>query len=166
MIKKSLLDLLKEKSDNMFTISGVNGLLDLLDKFSHQIEEQEETIHELQSVLKFRTNENKELYKENNRLKEVIKIKDDARIELVEENKKLKKCLTIADNDLKQAQNEIKLLNNQIDRHINAVNDLTDIVEDLKNKNNMLCRNIAYLCEENTRLRHELNEEKNHDSNY
>ena len=115
------------------------------------IEDQEETIHELQSVLKFRNNENKELYKENNRLKEVIKIKDDARIELVEENKKLKKCLTIADNDYKKCY---------------AVNDLTDIVDELKNKNNMLCRNIAYLCEENTRLRHELNEEKNHDSNY
>lgn len=102
MNKKSLLELLKEKSDNMFTISGVNGLLDLLDKFSHQIEDCEETIHELQTALKFRTNENKELYKENNRLKEVIKIKDDARIELVEENKKLKRCLTIADNDYKK----------------------------------------------------------------
>lgn len=90
MNKKSLLELLKEKSDNMFTISGVNGLLDLLDKFSHQIEDQDETIHELQTVLKFRTNENKELYKEINRLKEVIKIKDDERIELVEENKNLK----------------------------------------------------------------------------
>lgn len=87
------------------------------------IEDQEETIHELQSVLKFRTNENKELYKENNRLKEVIKIKDDARIELVEENKKLKKCLTIADNDYKKCY---------------AVNDLTDIVDELKKENNQL----------------------------
>lgn len=109
------------------------------------IEDKEKTIHELQSVLKFRTNENKELYKENNRLKEVIKIKDDARIELVEENKKLKKCLTIADNDLQQATNEVSILNRQLDRQNNAVNDLSDIVDtshkvidDLKTENKEL----------------------------
>lgn len=45
----------------------------------------------------------------------------------------------------KQAHNEIRLLNNQIDN---------------------LQKNIGYLCEENTRLRHELNEVKNNDRNY
>lgn len=90
MIDKEYIEKLKNMRDKMYTFSGVNGLLDLLDKFSHQIEDQDNTIHELQSVLKFRTNENKELYKEINRLKEVIKINDDERIELVKENKKLK----------------------------------------------------------------------------
>lgn len=76
-------------------------------------------------------------------------------------------------NDLKQASNEIILLNKQIDKHITAVNDLTDIaetshkvVDDLKKENNNLRRNIEYLCDENVRLRHELNEVQNNDSNY
>lgn len=47
--------------------------------------------------------------------------------------------------DLKQARNEIRRLNNQVDN---------------------LQRNIGYLCEENIMLRHELNEVKNNDSNY
>ena len=61
-------------------------LIEMLDKFSHQIEEKDETISELQTLLKFRTNENKSLYKEINRLREVIKIKDFNCIDLVKEN--------------------------------------------------------------------------------
>lgn len=47
-------------------------------------------------------------------------------------------------NDLNQAHKEIKLLNNQIGN---------------------LQRNVAYLCDENIRLRHELNEVKNNANN-
>lgn len=85
----------------------------------------------------------------------------------------LLQIVTEMQNDLNQAHNEIKLLNKQIDRHITAVNDLTDIVEtshnviaDLKKENNNLRRNIEYLCDENVRLRHELNEVQNNDNNY
>ena len=65
-------------------------LIEMLDKFSHQIEEKDETISELQTLLKFRTNENKSLYKEINRLREVIEIKDAENVRLAEENKQLK----------------------------------------------------------------------------
>lgn len=66
----------KNMSDKMFTFSGVNGLLDLLDKFSHQIEEQGETIEDLQKEIK--------------RLHKVFDIKDSERVKLVKENKELK----------------------------------------------------------------------------
>ena len=65
-------------------------LIEMLDKFSHQIEEKDETINELQTELKYRTNENKALYTDSRHL-----------------NKELEK-----------ATNEIKLLNNQIDNLI------------------------------------------------
>lgn len=88
----------------------------LCDKLSHENEEQQQTIDELQTVLKFRTNENKELYKEINRLKEVIKIKDDERIELVEENKELQRKFDDTTNDYKMASYEISVLNKYIDK--------------------------------------------------
>ena len=69
------------------------------EELEQTIEEQQETIHELQTLLKFRTNENKSLYKEINRLKELIKIKDNDRIELVKENTTLK-------NDYKKCYDE------------------------------------------------------------
>lgn len=88
-------------------------------------------------------------------------------------NEELGQTIEELQNDLKQAQNEIRLLNKQIDKHITEVNDLTDIVEtshkvidDLKKENNNLHRNIDYLCDENVRLRHELNEVQSNDNNY
>ena len=127
-------------------------ILGLCDKLSHENEEKDETIHELQSLLKFRTNENKSLYtevselkKEIERLTELFDIRNGVCIDLVEEIKELQSKLSNSKNDLQQATNKIKLLNNQIDN---------------------LQRNIGYLCEENTRLRHELNEVKKHDGNY
>ena len=92
-------------------------LIEMLDKFSHQIEEKDETISELQTLLKFRTNENKALYKEINRLKELIKIKDNERIELVKENTTLKndykKCY--AENvRLAEENNQLKLRNKML----------------------------------------------------
>lgn len=82
------------------------NLIYKLDKMSHEIEEKDKTISELQTLVKFRTNENKSLYKEIDRLREVIEIKDADRIRLVEENKKLQRCLTIADNDYKKCYAE------------------------------------------------------------
>lgn len=74
--------------------------------------------------------------KEIERLHKVFDIKDDARCELVKENKELQRIindlqsdLVGATNDYKQAVNEVKLLNRQLDRQNTAVNDLTDIVE-------------------------------------
>lgn len=87
---------MKNIFNNMFTITGVNSLLEKLDKFSHQIEEQDETINELQTELKYRKNEN---------------------IRLAEENNKLQ-------NDLQQTVNEVKLLNKQIDKLKTENNDL------------------------------------------
>ena len=92
-------------------------LIEMLDKFSHQIEEKDETISELQTLLKFRTNENKSLYKENNRLHEVIKIKDSERIDLVKESTTLKndykKCY--AENiRLSEENNQLKLRNKML----------------------------------------------------
>ena len=113
-------------------------ILGLCDKLSHENEEKDETIDELQCKLNAAVNANKSfikrmakqareinaLYKELeqqkteiNRLKMVIELNDDARVELVKENKNLR-------------------------------------------------RNIEYLCNENVRLRHELNEVQNNDSNY
>lgn len=90
----------------------------------------------------------------------------------VHRNEELEQTIEELQNDLKQSNNKIKRLNNQIDRHITAVNDLTDIVEtshkvidELKKENNSLRRNIEYLCEENARLRHDLNEVKNNANN-
>ena len=65
-------------------------LLNLCDKMCHENEEKDETIHELQTVLKFRTNENKSLYKEIDRLRKVIEIKDAEIVRLAEENNQLK----------------------------------------------------------------------------
>ena len=115
-------------------------ILGLCYKLSHENEEKDETIHELQTVLKFRTGENNDLKKEIDRLTELVDIRDDVCIDLVEEIKELQTELTGSKNDLQQATNEIKLLNNQIGN---------------------LQRNVGYLCEENIRLRHELNEVKN-----
>lgn len=60
-------------------------------------------------------------------------------------NEELEQTIEELQNDLKQATNEIKLLNNQIDN---------------------LHRKVGYLCEENTSLRHTLNEVKNYVNNY
>lgn len=89
-------------------------LIEMLDKFSHQIEEKDETISELQTLLKFRTNENKALYKEINRLRDVNEIKDADRNELVKENTTLKndykKCY--AENvRLSEENNQLKFRN-------------------------------------------------------
>lgn len=81
-------------------------LIEMLDKFSHQIEEKDETIHELQTVLKFRTNENKSLYKEINRLREVIEIKDADRIELCKQVERYAKDIDNANNDYKKCYAE------------------------------------------------------------
>lgn len=40
------------------------------------------------------------------------------------------------------------------------------VIDELKKENNNMLRNIEYLCDENVRLRHELNEVQNNDSNY
>lgn len=65
--------------------------------------------------------------------------------DLKEENKKLQRCLSIAENDYKNCYAENIRLSEE---------------------NNNLRRNIEYLCDENVRLRHELNEVKNNDINY
>ena len=140
-------------------------ILGLCDKLSHENEEKDETIHELQTLLKFRTNENKELYTDiqqlNKKFNRLYKDNEKQSIEINHLYKDLEKANTeinritmicevkdgvIRDthNDLQQSFNEIKLLNNQIGN---------------------LQRNIEYLCEENIRLRHELNEVKNNANN-
>lgn len=68
----------------------VDKLFELYYKLAHRNEEIEQTIHELQTVLKFRTNENKSLYKEIDRLRKVIEIKDAENLRLAEENNQLK----------------------------------------------------------------------------
>lgn len=60
-------------------------------------------------------------------------------------NEELEQTIEELQNDLKQAHNEIILLNKQRD---------------------MMQRNINILCKENIMLRHELNEVKNNDNNY
>ena len=92
-------------------------LLNLCDKMRHENEEKDKTIHELQTVLKFRTNENKSLYKELDRLRKVIEIKDAERIELVKENTTLKndykKCY--AENvRLSEENNQLKFRNKML----------------------------------------------------
>ena len=81
-------------------------LIELLDKFSHQIEEKDETISELQTLVKFRTNENKSLYKEITRLREVIEIKDADRIELCKQVERYAKDIDNANNDYKKCYAE------------------------------------------------------------
>ena len=116
----------------------MDDIFDLYYRSAHRNLELEQTIEELQNELKYRTNENKALYTDNqqlnkelnglykdlekanteiNRLKMIIDLKDDARVELVEENTRLK-------NDLQQSTNEIKLLNKRIDELILDNNDL------------------------------------------
>jgi len=116
----------------------MDDIFDLYYRSAHRNLELEQTIEELQNELKYRTNENKALYTDNqqlnkelnglykdlekanteiNRLKMIIDLKDDARVELVKENTNLRK-------------------------------------------------NIEYLCDENIRLRHELNEVQSNDNNY
>lgn len=82
------------------------------EEIEHTIEEQQKFIGELQTLLKFRTNENKSLYKEIERLKELIKNEDKELIELVKENTTLKndykKCY--AENvRLSEENNQLKL---------------------------------------------------------
>lgn len=83
----------------------------------HRNEELEQTIEELQDELKYRKNENLNLYKENQYFE--IRIDD-----LKKENKELQTELSDSKNDLQQATNEIKLLNKQIDKLIAENNDL------------------------------------------
>lgn len=90
----------------MFTVTGVQSLLEALDKISHENEEKDETIHELQTLLKFRTNENKSLYKEIDRLRKVIEIKDADRIELCKQVERYAKDIDIANNDYKKCYAE------------------------------------------------------------
>lgn len=92
-------------------------LFDLYYKQTHRIEELEQTIEELQDELKYRKNENLNLYKENQYFE--IRIDD-----LKKENKELQTELSDSKNDLQQAVNEIKLLNKQIDKLIAENNDL------------------------------------------
>ena len=92
-------------------------LLNLCDKMCHENEEQQNTISELQTLLKFRTNENKSLYKEINRLKELIKINDNERIDLVKENTTLKndykKCY-VENVRLSEENNQLKFRNKML----------------------------------------------------
>lgn len=81
-------------------------LLNLCDKMRHENEEKDKTIHELQTVLKFRTNENKSLYKEIDRLRKVIEIKDADRIELCKQVERYAKDIDIANNDYKKCYAE------------------------------------------------------------
>lgn len=92
-------------------------ILGLYDKLSHENEEKDKTIHELQTVLKFRTNENKSLYKEIERLRKVIEIKDADRIELCKQVERYAKDIDTANNDYKKCYAEnIRLVeeNNQL----------------------------------------------------
>lgn len=118
-------------------------LFDLYYKSAHRNEELEQTIEELQGKLKYRRNENirlaeenKKLKKEIDRLHEVIDIKDNERIKLVKENKELQHRiddlqseLTDAKNDYKQASNEIKLINKNLDRQLEVVDNITEIAK-------------------------------------
>ena len=95
-------------------------LLDLYYGSELRNEELEQTIAELKSELKYRTNENKSLYKEINRLREVIEIKDADRIELCKQVERYAKDIDNANNDYKKcyAENvrlaeENNYLNNQ-----------------------------------------------------
>ena len=81
-------------------------ILGVYDKLSHENEEKDKTIHELQTVLKFRTNENKSLYKEIDRLRKVIEIKDADRIELCKQVERYAKDIDIANNDYKKCYAE------------------------------------------------------------
>ena len=83
---------------------------------------------------------------------ETIKYLQDKNKKLQRDINDLQSELAGATNDYKQATNEIKLLNNQTDKLI------------AENKN--LRRNIEYLCDENVRIRHEVNEVKNNVNNY
>ena len=86
-----------------------SDLINLCNKRSHRVDEQNETIEYYQD--------------ENKHLKNMLDISDDARIDLIKEIKKLEK------------------------------------------ENTNLRKNIDHLCDENIRLRHELNEVKNNANN-
>ena len=81
-------------------------ILGLYDKLSHENEEKDKTIHELQTLVKFRTNENKSLYKEIDRLRKVIEIKDADRIELCKQVERYAKDIDNANNDYKKCYAE------------------------------------------------------------
>lgn len=82
-------------------------------------------------------------------------------------------------NDLNQSRNEIKLLNKELNglykdlekanTEINRLKMIIDLKDDarveLVKENTNLRKNIEHLCDENIRLRHELNEVKNNANN-
>ena len=115
---------------------GIYELLCFCDRLSHENEEQRETIEELQTLLKYRTKENRAISEENEKIKSHLTIAENdykncyaENIRLSEKNNKLHAELSDSKNDLQQAVNEIKLLNKQIDKLIAENNDLR-----LKNK--------------------------------
>ena len=113
-------------------------LLNLCDKLSHETDEQAETIDELQCKLNAAVNANKSFIKRM----------------------------------AKQAR-EINALYKELEQQKTEINRLKMVIElnddarvELVKENKNLRRNIEYLCNENVRLRHELNEVQNNDSNY
>ena len=116
----------------------IYDLLCLCDKLAHETDEQAETIDELQCKLNAAVNANKSFIKRM----------------------------------AKQAR-EINALYKELEQQKTEINRLKMVIElnddarvELVKENKNLRRNIEYLCNENVRLRHELNEVQNNDSNY
>lgn len=112
-------------------------LLNLCEKLSHETDEQVETIDELQYKLKCAVAANKSY---------------------IERTAKQTREINALYKEIEQQKTEINRLK--------MVIDLKDDAQiELEKENNNLQRNIAHLCDENIRLRHELNEVKNNANN-
>ena len=106
-------------------------ILGLYDKLSHENEEKDKTIHELQTVLKFRTNENKSLYKEINRLRKVIEIKDADRIELCKQVERYAKDIDNA--ELIGNEYSVERSREYAIKHLKeSIENMSDLLKDLE----------------------------------
>ena len=135
-----------ELRKNRMLDKQLNALVALGDKISHQNEEQQETINDLEKELRYRKNEIREMQytiDSLDKLSHEVEEKDETINELqnelkcrTNENKALYTDSRHLNKELEKATKEIKLLNNQIDN---------------------LQRNVGYLCEENIKLRNTIN---------
>lgn len=123
-------------------------LLDLYYSSVHRNEELELTIEELQKELRYRKNEIREMQS------------------TIDSLDKLSHEVEEKDETINELQTELKYRKNE-NLNLHKENQYFESrFDELKKENNNLRRNIEYLCDENVRLRHELNEVQNNDNNY
>lgn len=120
-------------------------LLNLCDKLSHETDEQTETIDELQYKLKCAVAANKSY---------------------IERTAKQTHEINALYKEIEQQKTEINRITMICEVKDDVAMDMRNELLELEKENKNLRKNIEYLCDENIRLRHELNEVKNHDRNY